>query len=114
MMTPFGIPVTFNLDDSTKLTGPFTNMIVDFHKITDETARRWQQYLYKFAASVEIESDAWAVIIMDKSTTNELKTIVSDDLQDLVQLETGAITTFKIATNHMVLRNQETINSLHK
>jgi len=114
MMTPFSIPATFDSDDSMKLTGPFTNMIVDFHKITDETARRWQQYLYKFAASVEIESDAWAVIIMDKSMTNKLKTLVSDDLQDLDQLETGAITTFKIATNHMVLRNQETIDSLHE
>ena len=45
--------------------------------------------------------------------TTELKTLVLDDLENLEMTANGAITMFKIATNHMVLRNQESIDSLH-
>ena len=46
--------------------------------------------------------------------TAKLKALVFDDLQDLEPTASGAITMFKIATNHMVLRNQETIDALQE
>ena len=114
MLTPFLIPARFDLDDPALTAGPFTNLIVDFHKISDETAQRWQQYLRKYAAPVELESASWAVQIMERSMTAELKTLVRDDIHDLDSSAIGAITMFKIVTNHMVLRNQETIDALQE
>ena len=114
MLTPFMIPEKFDIDDPTSLSGPFTNILVDFHKVSDESVQLWQQYLRAHAAPVELESDSWAVLIMVKSMTPELKTLVNDDLQDLDKSMTGAVTMFKIVSNHMVLRNQETIDSLHE
>ena len=46
--------------------------------------------------------------------TAELKTLVFDDMENLELTANGAITMFKISTNHMVLRNQESIDSLHE
>ena len=46
--------------------------------------------------------------------TTKLKTLVFEDLQDLESTASGAITMFKTATNHMVLRNQETIDALQE
>ena len=114
MLTPYLIPETFDLDDPTLTKGPFTNLIDDFHAVSDEKAQLWQKYLHKYAAFVELESAAWAVEVMEKSMTAELKALVFDDLQDLEPTASGAITMFKIATNHMVLRNQETIDALQE
>ena len=114
MLTPFMIPEKFDIDDPTSLSGPFTNLLVDFHKVSDERVQLWQQYLRTHAAPVELESDSWAVLILVKSMTPELKTLVNDDIQDLDKSMTGAVTMFKLVSNHMVLRNQETIDSLHE
>ena len=46
--------------------------------------------------------------------TTEMKTLVFDNLQSLELTASGAITMFKTATNHIVFRNQETINALHE
>ena len=105
MITPFLIPTQFDIDDPSKLNGPFINLIDDFHKISDGEAQRWQKWICKYAAPVEIESAAWAVETMEKSMTAELKTLVFDDMENLELTANGAITMFKIATNHMVLRN---------
>ena len=83
MLTPYLIPETFDLDDPTLTKGPFTNLIDDFHVVSDEKAQLWQKYLRKYAAPVELESAAWAVEVMEKSMTAELKALVFDDLQDL-------------------------------
>ena len=72
------------------------------------------KWICKYAAPVEIESAAWAVETMEKSMTAELKTLVFDDMENLELTANGAITMFNIATNHMVLRNQELIDSLHE
>ena len=112
MMTPFMIPSKFDINDPSVIQGPFTSLLDDFHKIPDELAQLWQQYLCKHAAPVELESDTWAVTIMEKSMTPELKTLVFDDIQDLDSSANGAITMFKLASNHMVMRNQESIDAL--
>ena len=114
MMTPFMVPSKFDINDPTKTRGPFTNLLDDFHKISDEIAQLWQQYLGKHAAPVELESDAWAVTIMEKSMTAELKTLVFDDMQELDSSVIGAITMFKLTSNHMVMRNQESIDALQE
>jgi len=36
MLTPFMIPENFNIDNPTSLSGPFTNILVDFHKVSGE------------------------------------------------------------------------------
>ena len=56
MLKPFLIPETLYLTDSTLTWGPFINLIDDFHKVSEETAQQWQQYLLKHAAPVELES----------------------------------------------------------
>ena len=56
-------------------------------------------------ASVELASDSWAVDIMEKSMTSELKTLLLDDLENLGMAASDAITMFDIMTNRMVLRN---------
>ena len=114
MLTPFLIPDRFDLDDTSFTRGLFTNLIDNFHGIPDKKALLWQQYLCKHAAPVELESNTWAVEITQKSMTNELKTLVFDDLENLDSSATGAITMFKTMANHMVLRNQETIDALHE
>jgi len=114
MLAPFMVPAEFEIDDPTKLAGPFTNILVDFHKVSDGKIQLWQQYIHTHAAPVELESDKWAVAIMMKSMTSELKTLVNDDLHDTDQSKTGTVTMFKLISNHMVLRNQETIDSLHE
>ena len=58
MLTPFLIPATFDLDDPTLMAGSFTNLSVDFHKISYDTTQLWQQFLQKYAAPVEIKSDS--------------------------------------------------------
>ena len=65
MITPFLIPTTFDLNDPSKINGPFINIIDEFHKIPDEEAQRWQKYVCKYVAPVEIESAAWAVETME-------------------------------------------------
>ena len=64
MINPFMIPATFDLDDPSKTNDPFINLIDEFHKIPDKEAQRWQQYIFKYAAPVEIESAAWAQLIL--------------------------------------------------
>ena len=83
--------------------GPFINLINKFHKIPDEEAQRWQKYICKYAAPVEIESAAWAVETMENSMTAELKTLVFDDMENLELTANGAITMFKIANSHSFL-----------
>ena len=112
MITPFMIPTQFDIDDPSKLNGPFINLIDDFHKIPDKGAQRWQKWICKYAAPVEIESAAWAVETMENSMTTELKTLVFDNMENLELTANGAITMFKIAKNHMVLHNKKSINSL--
>ena len=114
MMTPFMIPTTFDIDDPSQLSGPFRNLIDNFPNIPYEECERWQRYLHKFAANVEVESNNWAVEIMDLSMSSELKTLTHDDLDELDEGATGCVTMFKIITGHMVLRNQETIDALHE
>ena len=58
MITPYLIPETFDLDDPTLTKGPFTNLIDDFHAVSDEKAQLWQKYLLRYAAPVELESAA--------------------------------------------------------
>ena len=103
MLTPYLIPATFDLGDPTSTKGPFTNLIDNFHTVSDEKAQLWQRYLHKYAAPIELDSGAWAVEVMEKSMTAWLNTLVFDNLQDLEPTTSGAITMFKIATNHMVL-----------
>ena len=50
---------------------------------------------------------------MQKSMT-DLKTLAFHGFENLYPPATGAITVFKTMTNHMVLRNQETVDSLHE
>ena len=113
MLTPFSIPARFNENDPASVRGPFVSLLTHFSTIEEEAVLSWQRFFNKFAAPVEIESAAWALDILEKSMTADLKTLVNDDYE-LVDAEAkGAITVFKIMTNHMVLRNQETVDTLN-
>ena len=114
MLDPFKIPTTFDLTDPSRIAGPFVDLLTDFHLVSDVTAQNWQEYLRLYAQDVELESDSWAAEIMELSMTDELKRLVFDDLDELDQVHVGAITIYKYMTNHMVLRNQETIDALHE
>ncbi len=52
----------------------------------------------------------WAEGVMKYNTNDELKTLVHDSLEETDT--TGAIIMYKLMTNHMVLRNQESIDVL--
>ena len=41
MPMPYLIPVTFDLDDPTLTKEPFTNLIDDFHTVSDEKDQLW-------------------------------------------------------------------------
>ena len=114
MLDPFKIPTTFDLADPSRIAGPFIDLLKDFHLVSDVMAQRWQEYLRMYAQDVELESDSWAAEIMELSMTDELKQLVFDDLDDFDQVHVGAITVYKYMTNHMVLRNQETIDALQE
>ena len=81
MLTLFLIPERFDLDDTSFTRGPFTNLINKFHDIHDEKVQLWQQNLCTHATPVELESNTWAVEIIQKSMTDGLKTVVFDDLR---------------------------------
>ena len=113
MITPFLIPARFSENDPSSVRGPFISLLTHFSTIEEEAALSWQRFFNKYAAPVELESATWAWDILEKSMTAELKTLVNDDFE-LVDAEAkGAITVFKIMTNHMVLRNQETVDTLN-
>ena len=115
MTTPFFIPDKFDEHDpASAQNGPFVNLLKDFSQISDEKAQAWQRFFNKFAAPVEIESSSWANDIMENSMTPRLKALVNDDLKLIDEIARGAITTFKIMSNHMVLKNQETIDAMHE
>ena len=83
ILNPFLIPATFDLDVPSKINYPFINLIDKFHKIHDEEAQCQQQYVCKYAAPVDIGSVAWAAETIENSMTNELKTLVFGDLENL-------------------------------
>ena len=99
MLTPFLIPAEFDIDDPSKLCGPFTNLITDFKEISDAKALEWQQCIHHYAANVELESKNWAEILMMANMADELKTLVYDNLDEIDCV--GGITMFKTMTNHM-------------
>ncbi len=112
MITLVMVSTKFDTNDITKVKGPFVNMLTDFDKISVETACRWQKYLSRCAAEVELESTVWAEGVMKYNMNDELKTLVHDSMEETDT--TGAIVMYKLMTDHMVLRNQESIDALLK
>ena len=92
--------------------GPYTNLLEHFRSISDTQVFTWQKYLNENASSVDIESGEWAEGILIKTIDDQLKTAVEDALGHVQRSEQGAITTFKIMSNKMVLMNQESIDAL--
>jgi hypothetical protein len=88
-------------------------LLTHFHDLSNETVEKWEYWLAKHASQKDLESANWARQIIDLSMTPELKSLVADDLADVPGVAHGAIRTLKIATNHMVLRSQEAVDSLH-
>ena len=113
MLTPFLVPTEFDVNDPSKIRGPFRDLTKDFHLVTLDEAKLWQSYLLVHAADEELESCSWAKQILDLSMTAELKALVHNDLMELTQSESGAVSMVKLMTNHMVLRNQEYVDPLH-
>ncbi len=54
MLTPFMVPTKFGINNIAKIKGPFINMLTNFDKIIIETACRWQKYLCRHAADVDL------------------------------------------------------------
>ncbi len=89
MTTLFMIPTEFDINDTTKIKGPYINLLTDFDKISIETACRWQKYLLRCAADVELERTVWAEGVMKYNMNDELKTQVHDSMEETNA--TGAI-----------------------
>jgi hypothetical protein len=114
MMTIFNIPLEYDPNNvRTLVKADYTCLIDNFNNISDDMAIDWQKYITENAADVEIESDKWAHEIMMLSMTEDLKNLVMDDLSELDENAQGAITCFKFMTNHMTMRNQELVDTLH-
>jgi len=93
MLSPFLVPRVFGVKDVTLLKGPFTNILDNFLQISIKVDMLWQQYLREHDTDVDLESVTWAVEIIDKSMTPELKTLVYNDIENLSKTEIGAVTT---------------------
>ena len=113
MVALFQMPSSFDVDDPSQTQGPFIDLLTQFHLVSDADALQWEQWLNKNASKEDLESCSWAAQILQLSMTPELKTLVSDDLAEVDGSFGGAILMFKYATNHMVLRSQEAVDSLH-
>ena len=115
MVSPFYIALNFDESNPTSANvGPYVNLLKDYEEVTLEKAKEWQRFLNKHAHAVEHESLQWAMDLMEKSMSTELKELVHDDYEQAVEdeLSRGTITLFKIMTDRMVLSNQETIDAM--
>ena len=114
MIAPFTVALSFDEDNPVSANvGPYLNILTDYEEITLDMAKGWQRFVNKYAHAIEHESLQWAMELMEKSTTTELKELVHDDYEQAVdKLSRGTITFFKVMTDRMVLSNQETIDAL--
>ena len=107
----FLVPLQF---DRGNPVGPFVNLLDNFQNISDTQVYEWQLYLNERASSVDIESLEWAQEVLVKTMDDALETAVDDALESVAFMHRGAITTFKLMVNKMVLMNQESIDALHE
>ena len=112
METPFIVPAKFELGDPNSTQGPYTNLLDSYNLLTIDKVKDWQSFCSIYAAPVEAESANWADDILDISMEPDLRALVNDDYEQVDIAERGAMTKFKIMTTHMMLENQEAIDSL--
>ena len=110
----FHIPETFDVDDPSTAKGPFINLLTDYSKVSLEIVLRWQRFVNRNASDVELESNNWAEEILQLSMDSELTALVFDDIEGIENSRArGAITTFKLMTNRVVLNIQEKVDAYH-
>jgi hypothetical protein len=91
----------------------FFNAIDDWQKLEDEDHFQWQEFVLLYGSSVEVQSDNWLEEMLLLSMETTLRSEVESDMKSLpIQKQKGAITMLCFIIKHMVVRNQETKDTL--
>ena len=105
----FQLPNIFDLVDASRIKKAtvWTNILTDYSLVDERAIYRWQEFVLTFGSSSDVESDNWMEDTLRLSMDPTLKAEVLSDLEELEELQRGAISIFYLITKRMVIRNQE-------
>ena len=114
MASIFLMPDIFSLSDSSLLATAleWTNILEKFGEVEADDVYRWQEFVLTYGAACDVESDNWLEDTLRLSMDSSLKSEVLSDMEELSELQCGAISIFYLVTKRMVIRNQEAADAM--
>ena len=113
METIIKIPVKIDLSNPLIVkTSRTKNAIEDWQQIDDKNYHDWQEFILKYGAAAELESNNWLedtlLLSMDKTLRNEIES----DMSMFPSHKRGAITMLRCIIKRLVVKNQEAKDAL--
>ena len=117
MLAPFQMPSTFDSSffdypDKVLKTTSFINILDNWRNLTPDTVYLWQGWLNVYASAADTISMEWCEEILDLSLDGDLKGKVEDTLREVDTNNKGAVTTYFLVTQCLVVQNQEAMDAM--
>ena len=117
MLAPFQMPSTFDSSffdhpDKVLKTTSFINILDNWRNLTPDTVYLWQGWLNVYASAADTISMEWCEEILDLSLDGDLKGKVEDTLREVDTNNKGAVTTYFLVTQCLVVQNQEATDAM--
>jgi hypothetical protein len=90
----------------------FKDAINDWFSLEDDTYFKWQKFIRCYGSPVEIKSDSWFKDTLLLSMDKTLHAEVESDISHISSSKHGSITTLRFINRHMVIKNQESLDTL--
>ena len=105
----FIIPDTFDVADGSSVhrATHWVNILTDHEQVTEDDCCRWQLFVRSWAAPEDIVSNHWAEDILFLTMDPSLEAEVRSDIHRIPMDMRGAITTYYLMVNRVMVRNQE-------
>ena len=93
-------------------THSFINILDNWRNLTPDTVYLWQGWLNVYASAADTISMEWCEEILDLSLDKDLRGKVDDSLREVDTDNKGAVTTYFLVTQCLVVQNQEATDAM--